>query len=73
MIEFRRFQDGEIIKAVYLGHVVDGVVESSRVMYGGRLQYSVRLEKPVMFPWRSEPTDFLLIEDKEVIGSVIRS
>ena len=61
-------KDGERIVAEYLGVTVTGVVESSRVKYGGKVQYTVNLDEPVMFRWRSEPTDVVLIDEDELIA-----
>ena len=62
-----RIQDGEKIKANRHGHLVTGVVESSRVTYGGRLQYTVVLDKPVQYRWRSEPSPTILAYHDEVL------
>jgi hypothetical protein len=59
--------DGQKIKANYLGTPVSGTVISSRVKYGGSVQYSLVLDEPVQLPWRSEPTDMLLVDKNEVI------
>jgi hypothetical protein len=59
--------DGQKIKANYLGEVVSGMVVDSRVKYGGKVQYTVNLDKPVQFRWRSEPTDRVLIDSDELI------
>lgn len=42
-----RIEDGGRISAVWHGRAITGVVESSRVKYGGTLQYFVKLDKPV--------------------------
>jgi len=60
--------DGQRIKAKYLGETpVEGVVIDSRVKYGGRVQYTVKLDNPVQFRWRSEPTETVLIDFEELI------
>ena len=59
--------DGQKITANYLGTAVTGRVISSRVKYGGNVQYSLELDEPVQLPWRSEPTSFLLVDKNEVI------
>lgn len=59
--------DGSRIKAVYLGYPVEGVVTDSRVKYGGEVQYTVKLDKPVQFRWRSEPSDTVLIDRRELV------
>lgn len=63
-----RILDGDKIKANYLGEIVEGRVESSRVKYGGELQYTVVLDKPVQFPWRTTASSRVLINQKELIG-----
>ena len=61
-------KDGSTIKSEYLGALVTGVVEDSRVKYGGKVQYTVKLDEPVMFRWRSEPTDRVLIDEDNVLA-----
>jgi hypothetical protein len=61
-------KDGEQITANYLGEQVTGTVESSRVKYGGKVQYTVNLDKPVQFRWRSEPTNRVLINNDEIVA-----
>lgn len=46
-MSFKRIEDGGRISAVWHGRAITGVVESSRVKYGGTLQYSVKLDNPV--------------------------
>ena len=60
-------KDGETIVANYLGETVRGTVESSRVKYGGRVQYTVTLDQPVQFRWRSEPSTQVLIDSDEIV------
>jgi len=59
--------DGKRITARYMGVTVTGVVESSRVKYGGRVQHTVLLDAPVQLPWRNEPATHLLVDDNEVL------
>ena len=61
-------KDGSTIKANYLGDEVVGVVEESRVKYGGKVQYRVKLDEPVQLRWRNEPTDVVLIDEDELIA-----
>ena len=42
-----RIPDGGRIAAVWHGRAITGVVESSRVKYGGVLQYQVKLDAPI--------------------------
>lgn len=60
-------KDGKHIVANYLGETVRGTVESSRVKYGGTVQYTVNLNEPVQFPWRSEPSTRVLINSNEIV------
>lgn len=60
-------KDGKTIVANYQGETVRGVVESSRVKYGGKVQYTVNLLRPVQFPWRSEPSTRVLIDSQEIV------
>jgi hypothetical protein len=59
--------DGQKVKANYLGETVTGVVVDSRVKYGGKVQYTVELDSPVQFRWRSEPTDRVLVDHDELL------
>ena len=62
--------DGQKISANYLGTPVSGRVISSRVKYGGKVQYSVELDEPVQLPWRSEPATTLLVDNDELMETV---
>ena len=61
-------KDGSTIKAVYIDRPVTGVVLNSRVKYGGRIQYQVKLVEPLCLPWCSEPRDIVLVDDCDVIA-----
>ena len=63
-------KDGKQIVANYLGQTVRGTVESSRVKYGGKVQYTVNLDRPVQFPWRSEPSTSVLIDNDEIVAEL---
>jgi hypothetical protein len=60
-------KDGEHIQARYLGQTVSGIVESSRVKYGGTVQYTVILDQPVQLRWRSEPSTRVLVDENELV------
>jgi len=60
-------KDGEHITARYLDAVISGTVESSRVKYGGKVQYTVVLDQPVSLRWRSEPATRLLVDQDEIV------
>jgi hypothetical protein len=59
--------DGQKIKANYLGETITGVVVDSRVKYGGKVQYTVELDAPVQFRWRSEPSSRVLVDRDELL------
>ena len=61
-------KDGQAVSAQYHGHLITGTVESSRVKYGGRVQYTVVLDRPVQLRWRSEPTTRVLVDDVELVA-----
>lgn len=63
-------KDGKTIVANYLGQQVQGTVESSRVKYGGRVQYTVNLDQPVQFPWRSEFSTKVVIDSDEIVAEM---
>ena len=63
-------KDGQQIVANYLGQQVQGTVVDSRVKYGGKVQYTVDLDQPVKFPWRSEPSTRVLIDSDEIVAEL---
>ncbi len=60
-------KDGKTIVAKYLGETVQGTVIDSRVKYGGKVQHTLVLQTPVQFPWRSEPSDRVLVDSDEIV------
>lgn len=64
-------KDGKTIVANYLGETVRGTVESSRVKYGGKVQYTVNLDQPVQFRWRSEPRTRVLIDSDKIVEELV--
>lgn len=65
-------KDGEQITANYFGTQVTGTVESSRVKYGGKVQYTVNLDTPVQFRWRAGVSiDRVLIDSDELVEGVV--
>lgn len=58
--------EGKRVKGNYYGVMVEGVVLSSRVKYGGGVQHTVKIDPPIMLKWRSEPADTLLLNDTEL-------
>lgn len=63
-------KDGVRIEANYLGEPVQGVILDSRVRYGGEVQYTVELDRPVQFRWRSEPSTKVLIQRKDIVKEI---
>ena len=59
--------DGRRVRADYLGTEVTGTVTESRVKFGGRIGYTLDLDAPVLFKFRSEPTDRVLIENHNLL------
>ena len=59
--------DGEKIKANRHGKIMTGTVVASRVRYGGDVSYTVKLDEPVQYRWRTEPTDTVLVNHSELI------
>ena len=61
-------KDGIRVKAKYLGsESVSGLVVESRVRYGGKVCYTVILDQPVQFRWRSEPTSMVIVDQAEIV------
>ena len=64
-------REGERVAGVYLGaYTVTGVVQSSRVKYGGRVQHQVLLDTPVEVFGRV--AEELLIDDEELFKGPAR-
>ncbi len=64
-------KDGRRVTANYLGETVSGLVENSRVRYGGKVEYTVVLDKPVQFRWRDEPSWRVLVAHDALISEVV--
>jgi len=60
-------KDGEHIKASYCGVPVSGIVENSRVKYGGKVQYTVVLDSPIELRWHTEPVSRVLVCCDELV------
>ena len=60
-------KDGERIEASYCGVPVSGIVENSRVKYGGKVQYTVILDTPIKLRWRTEDVDRVLVCCDELV------
>ncbi len=58
-------KEGQRVAGVYLGaYTVSGLVTESRVRYGGSVQHTVKLDKPVVVFGRS--ADVLLLDDGDL-------
>lgn len=64
---FKLYKVGERIKAVKHGVDVEGIVTDWRGALGGRVQYTVKLDKPVEYHWRpNQMVDIMLVYCNEV-------
>jgi hypothetical protein len=61
--------EGKKVRGLYLGSImIQGMVEESRVAYGGRVLHSVRSDAPPVLPWSVTDSDRLFIlEDKNIL------
>ena len=64
--------EGKTVVAKYHGVTCTGVVESSRVKYGGKVQHTVNLDEAITLRWRSEPVTRVLIDEDQVIGEYVK-
>lgn len=61
-------KDGKRVNAKYLGsEPVTGLIVESRVRYGGRVCYTVVLDQPQQFPWRSDPATVVIVDQAEIV------
>jgi hypothetical protein len=64
-------KEGQTVSGVYLGaYTVTGVVQSSRVKYGGKVQHRILLDQTVKVFGRD--ADELLLDDEELITTPVR-
>jgi hypothetical protein len=60
-------KDGKRVQARYLGsEPVQGLIVESRVRYGGKVCYTVVLDQPTQFPWRSDPATVVIVDQTEI-------
>ncbi len=58
-------KEGQHVAGVYLkAYTVSGMVTESRVKYGGRVQHTVQLDKPLQIFGRT--AEVLLLDDEEL-------
>jgi hypothetical protein len=62
-------RDGEHVAGKYMDQLIQGVVIESRVKYGGKVQLTVLLDKPIQLRWRpvGEPRNVVLVDTDEVV------
>ena len=62
-------REGQVVKALYLGtEECTGVIEHSRVAYGGKVKHSLKLLTKLSLPWRRVDTDFKFYDIGEYVG-----
>jgi hypothetical protein len=58
--------EGLRVSGDYLGFPVTGVVNLSRVAFGGDVHHTVVLDEQLQLPWRNELTDCVILSMKEI-------
>ena len=62
-------REGQVVKALYLGtEECIGMIEHSRVAYGGKVKHSLKLLSRLSLPWRRVDTDFKFYAPGEYVG-----
>lgn len=60
-------KDGSTIRGMYLGeYPFTGVVQESRVSYGGKVLYTVKCENPVVLPFCGEAREVVIVNENQV-------
>ena len=59
--------EGMTVTGNYYDIPVKGLIESSRVAYGGRVKHTVVLETPIRLRWRTEPTTRVILDHTEIL------
>jgi hypothetical protein len=62
-------RDGERVAGKYMDQLIEGVVLESRVKYGGKVQLTVLLDKPIQLRWRpvDQPRNIVLVDTDQVV------
>ena len=61
-------KDGSMVKAKYLSqYECVGVVEESRVSYGGRVLYTINLNEPLSLPFTSELRETVIVGENQIV------
>ena len=58
--------EGQKVAGRYFGVPFTGIVEESRVKYGGRISHTINLDTPIQMPWSSESTSRIVSNDEEL-------
>lgn len=58
-------REGQQVSGLYLGNVVSGTVTNSRVKYGGAVQHTVALDKPLAVMGRI--ADHVLLDEADLL------
>ena len=60
-------KDGSTIRANYLGeYSLTGVVQESRVSYGGKVLYTVKCDEPLVLPFSGESREVVIVNEDQV-------
>jgi len=62
-------KDGSTVKALYLGeYECVGVVEESRISYGGSVLYTIQLDEPLVLPFNGEQRKVIIVNQTQIIA-----
>jgi len=60
-------KDGSTIRGLYLGeYPFTGEVQESRVTYGGKVHYTVKLDSPLVLPFSGEAREVIIVNENQV-------
>ena len=61
-------KDGSTVRAMYLGeYYCTGVVEESRVSYGGEVLYTLKLNDSLALPFNGELRETVIVNEKQIL------
>jgi hypothetical protein len=60
-------KNGTQVAGQYQDQFIVGKILDWRCKYGGKVQYTVFLDKPIKLRWRDEPVTQVLVEASQVI------
>lgn len=58
--------DDQKVSGKYFDISFTGIVEESRVKYGGKVCHTINLDSPIQLPWRTEATTRIICDDEEL-------